>query len=178
MELKETTVNKKYVFKGKILNVRRDDALTCGGSPCFREFIEHSGGAGILPVTDGKKVILVRQYRYPYKECVLEIPAGKKDLNETPLECAQRELKEETGFESANITSLGEIYPSPGYTDEKIYIFMAEGLHYCGQKLDEGEFLEICTYDIDEAVDMVEKNIIKDAKTITALLKYKYLTKK
>lgn len=172
MNLTEMMLKKNYVYNGKIFKVRNDDVLASDGAPCFREFIEHSGGVGILPVTDDEKVILVKQYRYPYGECVLEIPAGKKDINESPLDCAIRELKEETGYISKKIEPLGEIYPSPGYTNEKIYIYTASELIFDGQKLDDGEFLEVYKYDINEAVDMVNQNIIKDAKTIIAILKY------
>jgi len=116
-------------------------------------------------------VALVKQFRYPYKEVIYEIPAGKIDSGETPFQTVKRELKEEVGGYSDNIIDLGVIYPSPGYTNEKIYIFLAQNTIFEQQKLDEGEFLEVEYFDFDKVLEMIEQNIIKDSKTIIAVLK-------
>ena len=147
--LKETTVNKKYVYKGKILNVRCDDALLPDGRPCVREMVEHPGGAAVLAEYEGK-IAFVRQFRYPYGEVILELPAGKLENGEAPVRTVERELSEETGLKAEKFLPLGEIYPTPGYTDEKLYLFKAEA---------------------DEALEMVRDGRIKDAKTVVMLLK-------
>ena len=123
-ELKETTVNKKYVYKGKILNVRCDDALLPDGRPCVREMVEHPGGAAVLAEYEGK-IAFVRQFRYPYGEIILELPAGKLEKGEAPVRTVERELSEETGLKAERFLPLGEIYPTPGYTNEKLYLFKA-----------------------------------------------------
>ncbi|MGN0822689.1 MAG: NUDIX domain-containing protein, partial [Candidatus Gallimonas sp.] len=114
MKLTETTVRKNYIYRGKIINVRCDDAELPDGRACKREMVEHPGGAGILCVRDGS-VLLVRQYRYAYGEEIYEIPAGKLNPGEDPALTAQRELKEETGV-TAKVRLLYTLYPTPGYT--------------------------------------------------------------
>ena len=117
MNLKETTKEKHYLYNGKIINLRVDDAELPDGKPCKREVVEHPGGASVLCVRDGK-VLLVRQYRYAYGEEILEIPAGKLNPGEDPALTAARELKEETGIEAASLRNLFTLYPTPGYTDD------------------------------------------------------------
>ena len=124
MDYIEKTVKKNYIYKGKILTLRKDDALLPDGTPCIREIIEHSGGACALYVEDGK-VLFVRQYRYAYGESIYEIPAGKLNTGENPMFAAQRELEEETGVKAEKLELLYVAYPTPGYTDEKIYIYRA-----------------------------------------------------
>lgn len=125
MELTEKTVSKNYVYRGKIITVRADDALRPDGKPCKRELIEHPGGACVLYAEEGK-ILLVKQFRYPYGEVVCEIPAGKLERGEDPMKAAARELEEEAGVRAEKLTLLFVMYPSPGYTDEKIYIYRAE----------------------------------------------------
>lgn len=169
-ELKETTVNKKYVYKGKILNVRCDDALLPDGRPCVREMVEHPGGAAVLAEYEGK-IAFVRQFRYPYGEVILELPAGKLEKGEAPVRTVERELSEETGLKAERFLPLGEIYPTPGYTDEKLYLFKAEGVSRGESHPDEGEFLSVEWIKADEALEMVRDGRIKDAKTVVMLLK-------
>jgi ADP-ribose pyrophosphatase len=135
-----------------------------------REIIRHQGGVGVLAVTENDEVILVRQYRKPFESEVMEIPAGKKELNEEPLTCAVRELAEETGITAANMTLLAEMYPSPGYTDEIVQVYKAEGLTFGNMATDEDEFLEVFRLPLEEAYEMVKKREIKDAKTIIAII--------
>lgn len=168
MNMKETTVRKNYVFKGKIINVRCDDAALPDGKPCTREFVEHGGGAAVLYVRGGE-VLLVKQFRYAYGEELYEIPAGKLEKGEDPALTAARELEEEAGFVPEKVTLLYEMYPSPGYTNEKIYIYRAEGVKEGRVHLDEGEFLTSVFYPLAEAEKMIERGEIKDAKTILAI---------
>lgn len=171
MDLEEKTVQKNYVYRGKIINLRCDDAVLPDGRPCKREIIEHSGGASVLCVRDGK-VALVRQYRYAYGEAICEIPAGKLNAGEDPMLAAKRELEEETGLKAERLVHRFTLYPTPGYTNEKIYIYEAEGVSAGSQHLDEGEFLNVEYLPVEDALRMVEEGSIKDAKTIVALLDY------
>ena len=176
MKLTETTVRKNFIYRGKIINLRCDDAVLPDGKPCKREVIEHPGGASVLCVRDGK-VALVKQFRYAYQEEMYEIPAGKLDAGEDPLLAAKRELEEETGLCADSLRCMFVLYPTPGYTNEKIYIFEAMGVHPGKQHLDEGEFLNVEKYSLDQLMDMVMANQIEDAKTIIALLKAEKLLK-
>ena len=168
MDLTEKTVNKNYIYNGKILNLRVDDVLLPDGKPAKREIVEHSGGSAVYCEKDGK-VLFVRQFRYPYKKVIYEIPAGKLNVGENPETTAIRELEEECGIKAEKVTELFKIYPSPGYTEEIIYIYKAEGLKETAVKLDEGEYLTSCWIEKEEAFLMVEKGEIQDAKTVIAL---------
>ena len=172
MELTEKTLNEEYIYKGRIIKVRRDEVELPNGHKSMREVVEHSGGVCVLPLTDRDEVIFVRQFRYPYKEVILEIPAGKRDHGEeSPLECGKRELAEETGAKADKYTSLGELYPSPGFCGEVIYMFLATGLTFGDTNPDEDEFLNVEKIPFDKALDMVLSDEIKDSKTQCALMK-------
>lgn len=170
MKFEETTVCENYIYKGKILNLRKDDITLPNGKPAVREVIEHSGGACILCEKDDK-ILLVKQFRYPYKEEILELPAGKINKGETPDETAKRELTEECGVTAEKLTLLFKVYPSPGYTEEIIYIYRAEGLKNAKIHLDEDEFLTSGWIDKKTLKKMIDSGEIKDAKTLIALLK-------
>ena len=142
MQYEEKTVRKNYIYQGKILSLRGDDAILPDGKPCKREIVEHSGGACALCVEAGK-VLFVKQYRYAYGETVYELPAGKLNAGEDPFLAAQRELEEETGVRAEKLELLYEIYPSVGYTNERIYIYLAHGGKRVEAHLDEGEFLDV-----------------------------------
>ena len=169
MELGEKTVRKNYVFRGKIINVRRDDAMLPNGNACTREVVEHPGGACVLAVTE-ESVILVKQFRYAYGEELYEIPAGKLNAGEDPMLAASRELGEETGLVAEELSPVCTLYPSPGYTNEKIYIFEARRAHAGKQHLDEGEFLRVEYLPVEEVKAMIGRGEIRDAKTIVAVL--------
>ena len=169
MQFKEETVKKTYIHKGKILNLRKDDIVLPNGEPTVREVIEHSGGSAILCERDGK-ILLVKQFRYPYKEEIWEIPAGKLNAGETPEQTALRELEEEGGVKADKVIKLFDVYPSPAYTDEIIRIYRAEGITETKVHLDEDEFLTGEWFDKKEVKKMIDKGIIKDAKTIIAVL--------
>lgn len=172
MKLTEKTLSKEYKFKGKIINLRVDTAELPDGNTATREVIEHKGGVCVLPLTDNGEVIMVEQFRYPYGEVVLEIPAGKRNsYDEDPLECGKRELKEETGATAKHYTYLGELYPSPGYCGEIIYMYLATGLSFGQTHLDEDEFINTKKIPLETVVKMVQDGEIKDSKTQTAVLK-------
>lgn len=166
----EKKLSGKRVYSGKILNLEVDEVWLADGSVSVREVVRHSGGAAVLYVEDGK-ALLVKQFRYPYGKEIYEIPAGKIDEGESPYAAAQRELEEETGFK-AELSPLARIYPSPGYTDEIIYIFLAKNSTRSRQNLDKGEFLTAEFIPLDKVVNMVESGEICDAKTVTAICKY------
>lgn len=171
MKLEETTVNKNYIYKGKIINVRCDDALLPNGKPCIREIVEHPGGVCIAALTDSNELMFVRQFRYPYMEVILELPAGKLEKGEDPLESGKRELLEEIGCTAEEYIDLGKFYPTCGYVDEIIYLYLAKGLAFSEQHLDEDEFLNIEKIPLEKAVEMVLNNEIPDGKTQAAILK-------
>lgn len=176
MHLEEKQLSKEYIYNGKVINMRRDIALLPNGNTATREIVEHNGGVCIAALTDNNEVLMVSQFRYPYSEVIMEIPAGKRDsANEDPLECGKRELKEETGAEAQNFVFLGELYPTPGYCGEIIWMFAATGLKLGEQSPDEDEFLTLQKIPLDSAVNMILSGEIKDAKTQAAILKLKML---
>ena len=170
--LKEATAQKNVVFEGKIITVRCDDAILPNGKPCKREIVEHPGGASILCVVDGKAV-LVKQFRYAYGEELYEIPAGKLERGEDPAVAAKRELEEETGLIAGSLTLLTVLYPSPGYTNEKLYIYEASDVRTGERHPDSDEFLNVEYIPFTEACNMVARGEIRDAKTVCALLFYR-----
>lgn len=172
MSLDEKQLNAEYMYKGKIINLRRDTALLPNGDTGVREVVEHPGGVCVAALTDDGEILMVRQFRYPYFENVLEIPAGKRDRgNESPLECGIRELREETGAVAEKYVSLGELYPTPGYCNEVIYMYAATELKFGEQQLDEDEFLSVEKIPLERATEMILSGEIKDAKTQAAVLK-------
>lgn len=176
MNLKETTKSQEYIYRGRIINMRRDEAILPNGKTATREVIEHPGGVCVAALTDAHEVLFVRQYRYPYSAEILEIPAGKRDsLWEAPLECGKRELKEETGAVAEKFITLGELYPSPGYCNEIIWMFAATNLSFGDTNPDEDEFLSVERIPLERAVEMILSGEIKDSKTQAAVLKLKIL---
>lgn len=169
MKYAEKTVSKNYIYRGKILSLRCDDAMLPDGKPCKREIVEHAGGAAVLAETE-EGIALVRQFRYAYGEELYEIPAGKLNAGEDPMLAAARELSEETGLQAEKLELLTVLYPSPGYTNEKIYIYRASGLRKGKEHLDEGEFLDVLYLPRKEVLAMIHGGSIKDSKTIAAVL--------
>lgn len=176
MNLEEKQLNKEYIYKGKIINLRKDTALLPNGKTEIREIVEHPGGVCVAALTENNEILFVKQFRYPYFEEVLELPAGKRNSKlENPLECGKRELKEETGATAQNFIFLGELYPSPGYCGEIIWLYAATKLSFGESCPDDNEFLEVTKIPLEEAVSMILNGEIKDAKTQAAILKLKML---
>lgn len=171
MELTEKTLEKEYKYNGKILNLRVDKAELPNGAEAIREVVEHHGGVTMAALTDENELLFVRQFRYPYGEVVLELPAGKLEDGENPLAAGIRELKEETGAVGKKFMDLGKFYPSPGYTDEVIHLYGAVGISFEDQNLDADEFLNVERIPLSKAVEMVLNNEIVDGKSQAAILK-------
>ena len=175
MEMREKTLSQEYHFKGHIMAARLDQVELPNGHTAAREVCEHLGGVGVLPIDKDGNIILVRQYRYPYDEIMLEIPAGKLDHgdDEDAADCGLRELKEETGCTAGRIVPLGCIYPSPGFLTEVVHLFAALDLTDGEMQPDEDEFVEVVRLPIAEVEAMAERNEIRDAKTLVALYRSK-----
>jgi ADP-ribose pyrophosphatase len=168
----ETRVSSESVFDGKLLHVRRDTVRLSDGTLATREHVVHPGAVLIVPVLPDGRLVVERQYRYPLDRVFIEFPAGKIDPGEAELATAQRELVEEAGYTATSWTKLGTIHTLISYTNEKIDIFLAEGLTHVGAKLDAGEFLDILILGPDEMLAALDRGEITDAKTVTALLVY------
>ena len=169
-DLTEHRVSGEQVFDGELLKVHRDVVRLPDGGRGVREFIRHPGAVAILPLFDDGRVLLERQFRYPFGREFLEIPAGKIDPGESPLETGRRELLEETGYVAGEWTRLGVIHTAIAYTDEGIELFLARDLTLKEQRLEAGEFLETMLVDFQEALRMIRDGRITDAKTVAALL--------
>jgi ADP-ribose pyrophosphatase len=168
--LAETTIESSQVFKGKLIEVRRDRVRLPDASETTREYVRHPGAVLVVPVLDDGQLILEHQFRYPLGQVMLEFPAGKIDPGELAEAAAKRELLEETGFAARQWRRLGVIHPCVGYSDERIVIFLARGLEQRGgQNLDQGEFLDLLRLSPEEAMAAVRDGGISDAKTIAAL---------
>ena len=177
MDITEKTLTQEYQFKGRIIKCRTDTALLPDGTECYREVCEHPGGVGVLPITKEGEVILVRQFRYPYGETLLEIPAGKLDHgpNEDPAGCAVRELKEETGFTAGRMVALGKSYPSPGFLTEILHAYCALDLVPGESQPDEGEFVEVVRLPIREVERQIASGELCDGKTMIAMYRARLL---
>lgn len=168
----------KTVYEGRIITLRNDEVILPDGRSAKREYVRHKGGAAILAIDGEECVYLVRQFRYPYRETLLEIPAGKLEEGEEALQTARRELGEEIGMTAVELVPFGMIYPTPGYTDERLYIFLARGLKPCEMRLDDGEFLNVERVKFDSILDRVLSGEIRDGKTCYAVMKYAILNGK
>ena len=157
MNLEERKVSSREIYDGKVLHVRCDEVVLPNGAPAVREYVHHIGAVAILPLTDEGEVILERQFRYPFGDVLVEIPAGKLHEGEDPLVCAKRELLEETGLTAEKWEFVGSFRPSPGYTDELLYIYIAKDLSEHAQNLDEDEFLDVEKFNIIKAIKKIEK---------------------
>ena len=175
MELTEKTIDSREIFKGRIIRVRLDTVRLPNGKEGIREVVEHPGGVAILAIDSEDRVLLVRQYRYPFERVMTEVPAGKREPGEPPFITAQRELQEEVGATADTWTELGTLIPSPGCYGETLYLCMAQDLHFGATHPDEDEFLEPLRVPLDEAVRQCMDGTLTDAKTVAAILKGKIL---
>lgn len=171
----EQTDEVQGIFAGKIITVHSDKITLPDGAEANREVVDHPGGVAIVGLTENNEVILVKQFRYPYKETIYEIPAGKLEKGEDPLEAGIREFSEECGAEAECFEPMGEIYPSPGYTSEIIRLYCATGLTFGEQHLDDDEYLDVIKMPLSECTSRIMSGEIKDAKTIIGILKIKEL---
>lgn len=171
MEYTEKKIDGELKYHGVIVDVFLDHAELNNGAVVRREVVDHPGGVAVIPVDDEGYCYMVRQYRYPMQKNLLEVPAGKLEKGEDPLECAIRELGEETGFSADEIVSLGRDLTSPGFSNEILYLFEARGLHKGCAHPDENEFLNVEKIHIDELKKMVMNNEIEDGKTAICILK-------
>ena len=169
-DLIEHTVASEPVFDGKLLHVRRDIVRLPGGNETVREWIAHPGAVVVIAMLDNGKLLFERQFRYPLQRVFVELPAGKIDLDEHPLDTAKRELREEVGHQARTWRHLATMHPCIGYSDEHIEIFWASGLIYVGHQRDHGEFLEVVEMSVADALLAVHDGEITDGKTISALM--------
>lgn len=175
MALTEKRIRTISKYQGVIVNVRLDSAELPDGSEALREVVEHPGGVTVIPVEDDGTVWCVRQFRYPFAQELLEVPAGKLEHGEQPLDCAARELSEETGLTADEMIYMGPHYSSPGYSQEVLHIYLARGLHRGRAHLDPGEFLNVEKHPLDELVSLAMAGKLPDGKTNIAVLKAKLL---
>ena len=168
-------INSEIIFRGKVFNTKVDQIEYDSGNKAVREVAEHPGGAVVVPVTEDGKIVMVTQHRFPMNKILLELPAGKLSKDEDPKICAVRELEEETGYKSDNVTELGSIYTTPGYSTEKLWIYLAKDLKKGNHNREEGEYgMEVFEFPFDEVEEKIYNGKIVDGKTICGI----YLAKR
>lgn len=177
MKLKEEQLSADYKFRGKIINLRVDQARLPDGKQAIREVVEHPGGVTIAALTDEDELLFVRQFRYPFFAETLELPAGKLERGEDPFEAMKREQREETGTWAKEYIFLGEVYPTPGYCAEILRLWACRIGGQCEMDLDEDEFLEVEKIPLEEAYQMALNNQLPDAKTQIGVLRTYALVK-
>src|SRR5699024_4963855 len=170
-DLTEKTLKTTTVYNGKIVHLRVDDVLLPDGEKSKREIIKHPGAVAIIPITPDNKIVLVRQYRKPLEKTIVEIPAGKIEQKERPELTAIRELEEETGYTTNELSFVTSFYTSPGFADELMHIYMTTDIHRLTEKVtgDDDEFIEKMELTLEEAKEYVRKQDIHDAKTNYAI---------
>lgn len=171
MHLQEKTISSETVYEGKIFTITHDIAELENGGNAVRDVLLHHGGVCVIPVTDNNEIYLVKQFRYPFRTVTREVPAGKLEKGEDHAECGRRELLEETGCTCSEYIYLGEMLPTPAYNTEVTYMYLARGLSFSKQSLDEDEFLDVEKISLAEAVKLVMDGTLRDGKTQIAILK-------
>jgi len=166
----ETVLASERVYEGRILNLRVDEIRTPAGVEAVREIVENGGAVAMVALDDQQRVVLVRQYRHAVRSLVVEVPAGKLDGAEDPLEGAQRELREETGFRAGRFRRLGTFYPAPAWSTEFVYLYLATELTPGPAQLEVDEAIELLHVSLAEAIAMIQSGAITDGKTMAALL--------
>lgn len=168
MHFEEKTISKESIYKGKIIEVEKHKVSLPNNETAYREVVKHNGAVAICALTPDQQVILVKQYRKALEQELLEIPAGKLEPGEDRESAAMRELEEETGYKAKKLTLIGEVYGTPGFSNEKISIYFADNLVEGKVNLDEDEFVEKVLYSLDDVKKAVEARTIEDAKTFIA----------
>lgn len=171
-KFEEKTIHTEKIFQGKIIEVQVDDVVLPDGEKAKREIVRHPGAVAVIPITKDNKIVLVEQYRKPLGKTLLEIPAGMLEPNEQPLAAAVRELEEETGYTTKELSFVTSFYTSPGFADELIYLYITDTLEKMETPVqgDDDEFIEVVELTLDEAKRYVEEEKIHDAKTSYAIL--------
>ena len=169
-DLTEKKIFSEKIYQGRLLDVRKDEVRLSNGKTSTREWINHPGAVCIIPILPDNKIALIKQYRYPVLDHMIEIPAGKLENNEEPLKCAERELEEETGYKAKKFTLLTHIHPAIGFANEKMWVYLAEDLEKTKSKLDQDEFVEFFPLELEDALQMIWGSKITDVKTIIGLL--------
>jgi len=165
-----TTINSRTTLhRGRVYNLIRENVTLENGVTTDMEFVEHPGATAIIPMVNESRVLLLKQYRHSLRGYIWEIPAGTLDPRESVINCAKRELIEETGYSARQWQKLAEITPVPGYSDERIHIYLATDLQPAKQSLDKDEIISVHEVDLREAIDMIKKGEIRDAKSIAGL---------
>ena len=163
-------VKSEVIFRGKVFNTIVNQIEYDSGNKAVREVAEHPGGAVVVPVTDDGKIVMVTQHRFPMNKVLLELPAGKLNKDENPFVCAVRELEEETGYKSENVTELGSIYTTPGYSTEKLWIYLAKNLKPGNHNREEGEYgMQVFEFSLDEIEKKINNGEIVDGKSICGI---------
>ena len=171
-DLREVQIGSEKIYTGKILDFYRDTVRLPNGHSATRELVRHNGAVAIVPLLDDGRVIVEKQFRYPHDEVIVEIPAGKLDgPDEIPEEAALRELREETGVEAKELIPMGTFYPTSAYSTETIWMYLAKGLTFGEQKLDDDEFLNVETVPLADLVKDILDGKVPDGKTQAAILR-------
>ena len=171
MNFEEKTLDYEYVYEGKVIDVRRDNVEISTGRKSVREVVEHSGGVVIVAQKSSDTILMVKQFRYPIKKTVLELPAGKLEKGEESFPAAKRELEEETGYKANFWKDLGYINTTPGFCNEKLYLYYASDLEFVGEHPDEGEIIQCFEYKLNKIYEKIKTGEINDAKTICGLMR-------
>ena len=169
-DLKEDKISSTQIFSGKLIDLYLDNVRLPNGKQSTREWLDHPGAVCLVPILNNGDILLIRQFRYGPREEFIEIPAGKLDKNEEPLKCGLRELEEETGYKSNKLTFLTNIHPAIGFSNEKMWMYLAEELELSEKKLDDDEFLELLPTPLNVALEWVFSGKITDVKTIIGIL--------
>ncbi|RLG07997.1 MAG: hypothetical protein DRN59_00055 [Thaumarchaeota archaeon] len=170
-------VSSELVYRGKAVSLKKEEVLLPSGKKIYREIVIHRGASAIIPVMDNGDIIFVRQYRHPIGEYILEIPAGTLKEGEDPEACARRELEEETGYRAGELIHLLTIYPSPGYSSERLHLYLARKLEKGSQNLEADEDISITFLSLEDALEAIRERRIRDAKTIVGILYYSLFVK-
>ncbi|WP_215145180.1 NUDIX hydrolase [Exiguobacterium qingdaonense] len=167
--MEEKTIEREVIYEGKIFDVEKHVVSLPNGNTSVRELVYHNGAVAVLVVDESDKIVMVEQYRKAFESMSLEIPAGKLEKGEEPVASAERELAEETGYTAESLEKIFSFYGAPGFCSERVDVFVAKGLSAGEMNLDEDEFLNVKRYSFDEAVDLLDRGVITDAKTIMAI---------